>query len=537
MITRKPQPHTHAPLSGRRADSSSRFDLFRRRRVRLAICLVLAGLLSTLLLLPRGPPTAAARRTKDPACSGWDPLAAPSLDPPRCARARQLRQLQRFLDDPGWKYDAETVAALRRVERCVLGLSECPATPLIVSLYWFAYNGQRGGSAGEEVWMREVIDSTEAEGFVVVTGHTRASLLHLVRRLSLSIHMVWFNENNALECVSNPRCIRSEDYVEAADTFLRHEIAGIAPEEMGTLPLWKVFVTTYWGSRPSNADRPGFKMHRDWDVPETGGDEVWAFQPLGRRWQITPYPYPGHTWVPVSMERECLATPAPKTRTRRVVILGKRASYFQSRYAGVRWDVVQRRLGAADIELVAAMETDNATVPAGISNVGQLDQGAYSRLLSRSAALIGIGAPLISPGPYFALCRGVPVVMPLHQHDVPSSAGWDVYDEGHAQHGPVSALREPYVYAYHPNDSEGLALQVIQAVDHPIKPYVPPGYGAEDVEARVRAMLHYDYEGEYAAIVKANGGGVPGVPHYMLQKCWDWGDCFWGSYTQAYRGD
>lgn len=31
------------------------------------------------------------------------------------------------------------------------------------------------------------IDSTEAEGFIVVTGHTRASILHLVRKLHLSM--------------------------------------------------------------------------------------------------------------------------------------------------------------------------------------------------------------------------------------------------------------------------------------------------------------------------------------------------------------
>lgn len=129
------------------------------------------------------------------------------------------------------------------------------------------------------------------------------------------------------------------------------------------------------------------------------------------------------------MERECLATPGVRKRTRRVVVLGKRASYFQPRYAAIQWDVVRRRLGAEDIELVAAMENDNATVPAGIKNVGTLDHTAYASLLSASSALLGIGSPMISPAPYFALCRGVPVVMPLNLHDVPSSAGWDLYDE------------------------------------------------------------------------------------------------------------
>lgn len=104
MITRKLQPKAAQPLSARRLSDATRIDVFRRRRVRLAAYLLLALAAASLFLLPASsPPSAAARRARDSACKGWDPLALPSADPPRCRRARQLRQLQRFLDNPEWK--------------------------------------------------------------------------------------------------------------------------------------------------------------------------------------------------------------------------------------------------------------------------------------------------------------------------------------------------------------------------------------------------------------------------------------------------
>jgi len=134
--------------------------------------------------------------------------------------------------------------------------------------------------------------------------------------------MVWMNENNVVECTSNPRCIAPEDYRPAAEGQHRHNLNTIPSDGLGAIPLWKLFCVTFvsplaalvclsdprpmchgtsnfqhrlaclgtdpqWGSRPSNADRPGGQMHRDWGIPVKGGDEVWSFHPLGRAWQLT----------------------------------------------------------------------------------------------------------------------------------------------------------------------------------------------------------------------------------------------------------
>jgi hypothetical protein len=53
------------------------------------------------------------------------------------------------------------------------------------------------------------------------------------------------NENNSLECASNPRCIRIEDYRPAENARYRHNLNQIPKDQMGAIPLWKLFTLTY----------------------------------------------------------------------------------------------------------------------------------------------------------------------------------------------------------------------------------------------------------------------------------------------------
>jgi len=48
-------------------------------------------------------------------------------------------------------------ANLKRLESCLNGTLACPETPLVLSTWWFTYAALRGGVAGEEIWMREVV--------------------------------------------------------------------------------------------------------------------------------------------------------------------------------------------------------------------------------------------------------------------------------------------------------------------------------------------------------------------------------------------
>lgn len=58
-------------------------------------------------------------------------------------------------------------------------------------------------------------------------------------------HMFMLQDIYAFECTTNPRCIRPDDYHPADDPLIRHDLSQIAEEDMGTVPLFRIFATTY----------------------------------------------------------------------------------------------------------------------------------------------------------------------------------------------------------------------------------------------------------------------------------------------------
>jgi len=66
---------------------------------------------------------------------------------------------------------------------------------------------------------------------------------------------------------------------------------------------------------------------------------------------------------------------------------------------------------------------------------------------------------------------------------------------------------------------------------------IPKGYTAKDQAKAVKDLLHADHKARYARIVRANGGRVPNVPSYMLDKCWDRGLCYFEPHEDDYIGD
>ncbi len=57
--------------------------------------------------------------------------------------------------------------------------------------------------------------------------------------------MFWTLDMPAFECITNPRCIRPEDYHPADDPSIRYDVDSIPQNELGKLPLWKIFALTY----------------------------------------------------------------------------------------------------------------------------------------------------------------------------------------------------------------------------------------------------------------------------------------------------
>lgn len=48
---------------------------------------------------------------------------------------------------------------LRRLEHCILGVTDCPRLPLIITSWGYAYTGLEGYTSGEEIWMGSVVSA------------------------------------------------------------------------------------------------------------------------------------------------------------------------------------------------------------------------------------------------------------------------------------------------------------------------------------------------------------------------------------------
>lgn len=80
-------------------------------------------------------------------------------------------------------------------------------------------------------------------------------------------------------------------------------------------------------------------------------------------------------------------------------------------------------------DLVTTARTEEGhPLPDGLTTLGPQSQAAYSRLLSQSKVLLGVGQPKLSPSVYAALCQAVPVLLPAAEDD-PRLDGWHMFGE------------------------------------------------------------------------------------------------------------
>lgn len=158
------------------------------------------------------------------------------------------------------------------------------------------------------------------------------------------------------------------------------------------------------------------------------------------------------------------------------MILAKKTEYFHrwstSSLQIEMWDKVIPAMKEINQTFwtVAGEETKETPVPEGIVQYGQLTRPAYGKMVSSAKAMLGIGQPAISPSPYTALCRGVPVLIPYWGPLPTDPNDWATYGMAATQHGPSVLLGEPYVYAYNISDPDDMIRQLKKAVSTPIKP-------------------------------------------------------------------
>lgn len=106
-------------------------------------------------------------------------------------------------------------------------------------------------------------------------------------------HMYWAQDIYAFQCVTDPTCIRPEDYHPSTTPEFRRPQP--AADEVGTTPLYKIFAQTYvngrsvipvltcqWGARPTSPS--DMVLDRTLGDPET---PIWSFNPLGQQFIMT----------------------------------------------------------------------------------------------------------------------------------------------------------------------------------------------------------------------------------------------------------
>lgn len=298
------------------------------------------------------------------------------------------------------------------------------------------------------------------------------------------------------------------------------------PHEEGRTPAWRIFITSYWGDRPSNYSGQGqsAKLQYGQSLDE---ESPWSSHILDNRWHIVPWSYPNHTHLPLSIEGTCLGSatvPWPQ-RNASVLILGKLSSYFHRERAPdfKDWSKIVAAMAAEGIELwTGATEETGKPIPEGLRRLPEMDKATYGRTLSSTRALLGIGNPQLSPSPFNSLCRGVPVVMPYYTHEGPTPGGWKTFKDRWAQNGPVLEVGEPYAYAY--RGVEDMIEKLKRAVRTPIESYVPPEMTLQTVGERTRKWLYHDWEGEYREVLKRRRGKLE-YPPIMMEVCRGGGHC------------
>jgi hypothetical protein len=129
----------------------------------------------------------------------------------------------------------------------------------------------------------------------------------------------------------------------------------------------------------------------------------------------SPYPYPGHTHIPMSLEKQCNATafvPHDK-RKDTAVIMGKLTQYYFPNRSGdlpppleawteFRGDTGLEAIGNAR-PLVEGAEDEPQGTPEGVVNRGPMGREEYTKQVGEARMMVGIGMPAISPSPYLAL--------------------------------------------------------------------------------------------------------------------------------------
>ncbi|KLT44090.1 hypothetical protein CC85DRAFT_257531 [Cutaneotrichosporon oleaginosum] len=383
--------------------------------------------------------------------------------------------------------------ALDRLASC-LETNTCTGSErkvLLLSSYHFG-RSEAGANGGEEVWARSMISAFHHLNYTILYAWGSMDTLFIYQSIPEMVTAVLWEQ------AEWGRCIRRNEsnYLE-----MDKEEKQPSPWQTGThaciqsenfphgIPHWKSFQFFFWA---------------DTTVP------------LGGKWMLSPEDYdafrgdkPGHTYLGYSIEKRCDMYPTFTDREHRALILAKHAEYFEEKHnyfhglLGPARDAVRptRNDKGEEVPFVFISTADNAgdkIDAAGVETVGMKAQREWTEILARSKALLGIGHPMLSPSPYYALCMGVPFINPIYSWDTEHP---DDRSKWATQQDALRFTEEPYVYHVRGHDQDGLRDALQRAADTPIPRYIPPHMRFEAVVERVRKFVETDWHAEARAYV------------------------------------
>ncbi|KAJ9119145.1 hypothetical protein QFC22_003636 [Naganishia vaughanmartiniae] len=434
-----------------------------------------------------------------------------------CWKDRHYRQLKCFLDmaeidisysELSWHNDLNkrNMKSLRSLFACLPHFGSQETLPkechnnmlnvMVLHDWWWDMAVVGGSESGETVWLRTLVETMQEENytFVNMNHHQYQNLVKLHNALPDVVFdtcehstFIYARDTLALSCLSDPRC--RSDFPPNSTA-----VTDIPVEQRGTVPSWKLFTVDYWGARPGDHGRSKFAYGIQ-------PGENMTFNPLGNEWTVAPYPYPGHTYIPLTLEKSCLQLDVVPYNQRKeeVTVLGKLYEYFYPHRMGLVpqdvWPPFQNATSLTPIANARALKDNDVeqTTPPGLTNRGPVPSKDYTKQVATSKVLLTIGRPEISPSPYLALCLGVPVVVPYFgEKAVPE--GWDLYHSSEVQHGPAAAILPPYVYSYRMGDKEDMYAAVRAARDNPIERYIPDDMRHAHVRSEIMKLITTDWQ-------------------------------------------
>ncbi|KAJ7072774.1 hypothetical protein C8F01DRAFT_260438 [Mycena amicta] len=420
-------------------------------------------------------------------------------------RARQRSQFELLKNNTGLLGHlgrAHNDEAMVKLAGCMNGTVRCPDRPVILSSYIYIgfLFADFSPPGGEMVWFKSVTEMVEAEGYVILHTHDFPDFVSVSWLIPDLVHMYWAGEKRVPSCIFDPRCIAEyTPNIDGPDLSV-----DVPEEERGTIPISRLFVTTFWGCYPPSWGH-GLAFTGDFK-----GDDWWSWNPLGPAWALTPYDYPNNTFLPWSIEEVCMKNPYTPHNDRNdtVLLYAKHSLIFKNaRIKPDFWnsDVVK----ALPFKFITTAKiVDDTPLPDGLETLGTMTRENYNTLLGSVKAVVGLGVPTISPTVYSALCQGTPLVLPLFKEEETNELA-KLYGTRYSQHPMAVALGAPYVHTYMADNQ----TQLIQAVEETMKigldRFIPPKMREPFVRSAIRKVLNTDFDAKARETIVANGGQMP----------------------------